>query len=193
LPPALAPLTGAVTEVLPAVPDLGVLPDLIDPVVKTVAGVVSDIPLPTVPPLPNLPAPPLPPVPPLPPLPTATVPAPPAGTGGGQGAVAPVAASPATPAAAQPARLDRAVPERARVGNQPVGQPSVVVGPPAALAAPARSGSAAAARAVGTLGFSLLVAVGVLVFLAVQGWIDRRDPHLARAPIDADDDVLGFA
>ena len=171
--------------------EVGVATDVVQPVPAVVQPVpVVTPPLAPLPPLPPLPLPLLP----LPHLPLPLLsPAPPASAGGGPPAIPPIAASHASPAAAQAAPLDRPVPELARVDNPPVDRPSVVVAPSAAFAAPARSGPAAAARAVGTLGFSLLVAVGVLVFLAVQGWVDRRDPHLARAPIDADDDVLGFA
>jgi hypothetical protein len=42
-------------------------------------------------------------------------------------------------------------------------------------------------------GFPLGLAVLVLLFLAVQGRLDARDPKLAAAPLSIDDDLLPFA
>jgi len=50
-----------------------------------------------------------------------------------------------------------------------------------------------AVQAARTLSFPLGIAGLVVVFLAVQSRIDSGDPRLALAPLDAEDDALGFS
>jgi hypothetical protein len=50
----------------------------------------------------------------------------------------------------------------------------------------------AAVRAAGTVALSLLVATAVVLFLTLQMWFGRRDPRMAAAPVDEDEDLIGF-
>jgi hypothetical protein len=47
-------------------------------------------------------------------------------------------------------------------------------------------------RAAGTVALSLLVATAVVLFLTLQVWFGRRDPRMTAAPVDEDEDLIGF-
>jgi hypothetical protein len=49
-----------------------------------------------------------------------------------------------------------------------------------------------AGAAVKTFAFPLSLTVLVLIFLLIQGEIDRRDPKLAFAPVDSSKDMVHF-
>jgi hypothetical protein len=49
-----------------------------------------------------------------------------------------------------------------------------------------------ALRTARSYGLLLILAGAVLAFLAVQSRVDRRDPRIARAPIDAHRDFRDF-
>jgi hypothetical protein len=49
-----------------------------------------------------------------------------------------------------------------------------------------------ASEAVKTFAFPLSLTILVLVFLLIQGEIDRRDPKLAFAPVDSSKDMVHF-
>lgn len=49
-----------------------------------------------------------------------------------------------------------------------------------------------AGEAVKTFAFPLSLTVLVLIFLLIQGEIDRRDPKLAFAPVDSSKDMVHF-
>ena len=65
-------------------------------------------------------------------------------------------------------------------------------GPPA-RPAQARSVVAVAVKTAARFSFPLGLALFVLLFVAVQGRIDRRDPKLRLAPLDSKHDLAAFA
>ncbi|MDQ3951967.1 MAG: hypothetical protein M3279_03220, partial [Actinomycetota bacterium] len=63
---------------------------------------------------------------------------------------------------------------------------------PSVLAATISKLARTAGEAVKTFAFPLSLTILVLVFLLIQGEIDRRDPKLAFAPVDSSKDMVYF-
>ena len=63
---------------------------------------------------------------------------------------------------------------------------------PSVLAATISKLARTAGEAVKTFAFPLSLTILVLIFLLIQGEIDRRDPKLAFAPIDSSKDMVLF-
>jgi hypothetical protein len=74
----------------------------------------------------------------------------------------------------------------------PDGPAATGQGSPNAFAASIARLARTAGEAVKTFAFPLSLTVLVVIFLLIQGEIDRRDPKLAFAPIDSSKDMVHF-
>ncbi|HEX2196357.1 MAG TPA: hypothetical protein VHJ76_05465 [Actinomycetota bacterium] len=77
-------------------------------------------------------------------------------------------------------------------GGSRVEPPEHDEGRPSVLAATIAKLARTAGEAVKTFAFPLSLTILVLIFLLIQGEIDRRDPKLAFAPVDSSKDMVFF-
>lgn len=77
-------------------------------------------------------------------------------------------------------------------GGGTAGTPASEQGESSALARSLARLASTAGEAVQRFAFPLSLTILVLVFLLVQGEIDRRDPKLAFAPVDSSKDMVYF-